>query len=321
MLSNKILLSQQFIQKKLPHAILITGSQGVGKIALAEWLSSLLLCQSPKQVNYSEQTDINALSFPLSESYYLDACGHCKHCALKQSHSYPDHLVLRSEGSSIGVDDVRHANNFLEKKSHIGNYKTLLVASAETMTIAASNALLKTLEEPTDNSVIMLLTHDDNVLLPTIISRCRLIHIKPTVGEKLLSKTRYSIEGENSDYVNLTHFPELSDEALNLAYKKFKGYYLSVLHSGQQEPLLLVELLNNPHALRWLEKITCNMQRDILINGQTPLLGNSTISSQIINDIYKLIINSSKSIKLYPQGNKAFILEELLMSINEAITP
>jgi DNA polymerase-3 subunit delta' len=323
MLYNKILLSQQFIQIKLPHAMLITGAEGVGKLALAEWLSNLILCQSPKKVDCSEQQEFKNLTLVQGSSiaYYLDSCGYCKHCSLRQSHSYPDHLSLGSESTSIGVDDVRNANSFLEKKSHIGDYKTLLVPHAETMTIAASNALLKTLEEPTEKSIIILLSHDSEMLLPTIISRCRLMHIKPLVGDKLFSKTCYNIDDESNAFVNSTHVPELTNEAVNLEYKQFKLYYLSMLNSGDGESLLLTELRNNLHGLRWLEKITCNLQRELLLDNHVSSLSNNRISAEILNSIYQLIINSRKNIKLYPQANKAFILEELLMLIIDITMP
>jgi DNA polymerase-3 subunit delta' len=323
MLLYKILLSQQFIHNKLPHAMLITGAQGVGKRILADWITGVILCQSPKKVDCSVQQEFKELILLQGKlpSYYLESCGGCKHCSLSQSYSYPDHLVLQSENNSIGVDDVRNANSFLEKKSHIGDYKTLLVPNADAMTVAASNALLKTLEEPTEKSIIILLSHESEMLLPTIISRCRLMHIKSLVGKKLFNKTGSNIRDEDNQFVNSTHIPELTDEAINLEYETFKQYYLSFLNTGDQETLLLAELRNNPNGLRWLEKITCNTQRELLLHNQVRQLSNHFISGDTLNSIYQLIINSHKNIKLYPQANKAFILEELLMLISEVAMP
>ncbi|MBU2892590.1 DNA polymerase III subunit delta' [Colwellia sp. D2M02] len=309
MISNKVILTQQFIQQRLPHAILITGAQGAGKKELGEWLSQLLLCQSPQKVFVNDDQD-----------YYLQACRTCKHCQLKHSHSYPDHLMLTAQNTSIGVDDVRQANYFLEKTAHIGHYKTLLIPHAEIMTVAAANALLKTLEEPTKHSIIMLLTHDSDMLLPTIISRCRLVHIQPLVGDKLLSKVNYPLNDENANFVNLTHLPELSNESTHQAYKLFKHEYLALLNHEKSESTLLTLLQDNSEALRWLEKITTNLQRDLSVNADTLFLTNKGISIQSLYDIYQLTIKASKTIKLYPQGNKAFILEELLMSITQIVT-
>ena len=80
----------------------------------------------------------------------------------------------------------RVCNRFLQTTAHIGKFKTVLIENAQTMTQAAANALLKTLEEPTANSIIILVTNDIEMLLPTIVSRCRVLNIRPNVGQALL---------------------------------------------------------------------------------------------------------------------------------------
>ena len=165
------LLSRQINNNCLPHAILISGVDGSGKQELAQWLIKVLVCQSPVRQQ---------------ESQLLHACGQCKTCLLHQSKTYPDHIHVESQTKTIGIDEIRLASRFLEKTAHIGINKTVLIPKAEKMTVAAANALLKTLEEPTDNSVIVLLSCDATSLLPTIISRCRLFNIRPPVGDALL---------------------------------------------------------------------------------------------------------------------------------------
>jgi DNA polymerase-3 subunit delta' len=104
---NQLRLSQQFEQGKLPHAVLIQGLEGSGKQELANWLINLILCQRPVS-SPIELGSHNNISY---------ACGQCKTCLLANSHNYPDHMLLASNDKSLGVDDIRRSNMFLQKNS------------------------------------------------------------------------------------------------------------------------------------------------------------------------------------------------------------
>ncbi len=305
-LEHQQLLAQQFVNKNLPHAILINGVSGSGKLALASWMIELLLCLQPTKQN---------------ELGILNSCGYCKHCLLHKSKTYPDHKTLIPEKRSLGVDDVRLANQFLEKMAHIGTYKTVLVPDAQIMTIAAANALLKTLEEPSSNSIIILLTNDLDNLLPTIVSRCRVLTLKQLVGNALIEalKDDVSIEvlsNKNSNFVNLSQLPELTNSKTYEDYQQFKKSYLNVLlNMPQSENLLLEQLVShNEHGLRWLEKITVNLLRENAINSS-----KNNFDPNLLNHLYKIIIKSSKILKSYSQANYQYTLEQLIFSISEAL--
>ena len=314
--SHQQILSQQFDNATLPHAILINGVAGSGKLELAQWLIQLLNCQQP--TNLAE-----------NKGESLKACGYCKACLLQESNTFPDHLNLVAQKNSLGVDDIRHANSFLQKTAYLGKFKTVLVESAQTMTQAAMNALLKTLEEPSDNSVIILLTSDIETLLPTIISRCRVLTIRPTVGEALISQLKeqgiYSraVNPEvpslsRDSFVNLTQLPELTDEAINDAFKDFKECYIHYLCYQQGESQLLQHLLNNEYALRWLEQITVNLQREYFL-GSNDDEHKEILNAQLFNNLYKVIINGCKVIKSYMQVNQQFVYEQLIMTISDVV--
>jgi DNA polymerase-3 subunit delta' len=314
--SHQLILSEQYNNANLPHAILINGVTGAGKLELAQWLIKLLNCKQPNHIAENKELA-------------LQACGHCKSCLLLNSNTFPDHLNLVAQKNSIGVDDVRLANSFLQKTAYLGQFKTVLIDNAQTMTHAAMNALLKTLEEPSDHSVIILLTNDSESLLPTIISRCRVLNIRPAVGEALilqlneqdLNRGGSPVEANSlstDPFVNLTQLPELTNATINEAFKVFKKCYIDYICYQQGESQLLQHLLNNEHALRWLEQITVNLQRQYILNS----IDNEhkkRLNAELLNKLYKAIINAFKVIKSYTQANKQFVCEQLIMSISDVV--
>jgi len=311
LLSHQQILSNQYSDNILPHAILVNGVTGSGKLEFSHWLIHLLNCLNPQQINNNQQN-------------ILQSCGNCKSCLLLKSKTYPDHLNLIAEKNSLGVDDIRHANSFLQKTAHLGKFKTVLIENAQTMTQAAANALLKTLEEPTNNSVIILLTNDIEVLLPTVVSRCRVLNIRPNVGQALLqSMSDHELSTESNtkvhnSFVNLTQLPELTDKTINEAFQDFKACYLNYLNGQQGESQLLEQLLKNEHGLRWLEQITVNLLREqftaVKDDKNMPVL-----NPELLNNLYKAIINGCKVIKSYTQANKQFVCEQLIMAISDVI--
>ncbi|MCD5992538.1 DNA polymerase III subunit delta' [Pseudomonas sp. CDFA 602] len=135
------------------HAYLLHGPAGIGKRALAERLMANLLCQKLDG---------------------LDACGQCKSCLLLVAGSHPDNYVLEPEepDKPIKVDQVRDLVSFVVQTSQMGGRKVVLIEPVEAMNINAANALLKSLEEPSGNTVLLLVSHQPSRLLPTVKSRC-----------------------------------------------------------------------------------------------------------------------------------------------------
>lgn len=135
------------------HAYLLHGPIGIGKRALAERLMGSLLCQRPEG---------------------LEACGQCKACLLLAAGSHPDNYVLEPEEAdkAIKVDQVRDLVSFVVQTAQMGGRKVVLIEPVESMNINAANALLKSLEEPSGNTVLLLVSHQPSRLLPTVKSRC-----------------------------------------------------------------------------------------------------------------------------------------------------
>ena len=103
-----------------------------------------------------------------------NACGECKSCLLLKAGSHPDNYVLEPEEAdkAIKVDQVRDLVSFVVQTSQMGGRKVVLIEPVESMNINAANALLKSLEEPSGDTVLLLVSHQPSRLLPTIKSRC-----------------------------------------------------------------------------------------------------------------------------------------------------
>ncbi len=147
------------MREQLPHAILFAGPDGVGKYELAQAFAWSLLCKS--------------------SSDYGKPCGQCSGCNLMMASSHPDYRVIEpeEEGKAIKIDSIRE---FIEQESitaHAGGYKPVLIRPADAMNQAASNSLLKTLEEPVSGTIIFLISANLSRLPATIRSRCRLINV------------------------------------------------------------------------------------------------------------------------------------------------
>ena len=135
---------------QLAHGLLLSGPEGIGKHQLANWLAAALLC--------------TAETVP---------CGQCKSCLLRQAGSHADLLIIDSSGSSIGVDAIRQLSQFMAGRAQQQRNKVVLLPGVEKLTEAAANALLKTLEEPPQDSFLILQTKASNSLAPTLLSRCQ----------------------------------------------------------------------------------------------------------------------------------------------------
>ena len=145
-------------QNKISHSYIINGETGSGKKLIATIFAETLQC----------------------EDKGINPCGLCKSCLQTESKNHPDIIWVTHEKYSIGVDDIRNQiNHDISIKPYSSPYKIYIVPDAEKMTEQAQNALLKTIEEPPQYAIILLLTNNIERLLPTILSRCVTLNLKP----------------------------------------------------------------------------------------------------------------------------------------------
>ncbi|MBU2880949.1 hypothetical protein KO525_15680 [Psychrosphaera sp. B3R10] len=140
--------------QQLAHAHIIEGADLPKVVESCLQFTALMLCSKR----------------PLSSD---TPCGQCQSCKLFAANNHPDLLSIGQEGLSVGVDEVRSIATFFSQKPHIAGRQIVLIYNADKMTESAANAVLKTLEEPTDNSFILLMSENRHNQVATILSRCQ----------------------------------------------------------------------------------------------------------------------------------------------------
>ncbi|HKS59096.1 MAG TPA: DNA polymerase III subunit delta' [Steroidobacteraceae bacterium] len=162
-------LRKAWSANRLSHALLLHGAEGLGKQTFAAWLACAVLCDK-------------------SAGSTLRCCGECASCALFAAGSHPDLLWVMPEEDKqqISIDQVRAATERLTKTSYRQGYKVAIVDPAHLMTPSAANSVLKTLEEPSARSLLILVTSQPSMLLPTVRSRCQKVTIpRPSRDEAI----------------------------------------------------------------------------------------------------------------------------------------
>lgn len=145
---------------KVSHAYIINGERNSGKEFIAKIFAMALQCENRQDV---------------------EPCQECHSCKQALSNNHPDIIYITHEKpNTISVDDIRsQINGDVAIKPYQGPKKIYIMSEGEKMTVQAQNALLKTLEEPPEYAVILILTTNVNSLLPTILSRCVVLNMKP----------------------------------------------------------------------------------------------------------------------------------------------
>lgn len=200
------------ITGNISHAYILSGEEGMGKKSLAEAFALALLCENGQG----------------------DPCRQCHACKQVLSGNHPDLVyVTHEKPASIGVDDVRRQiNDTIQVKPYSSAHKIYIVDDAEKMTVQAQNALLKTIEEPPSYAVILLLTTNAESFLPTILSRCVQLKLKPlkdSVIREYLTD-RLKVEPSQADIYTAFARGNLG-KAIHLAESEdFRHMYQAVLN-------------------------------------------------------------------------------------------
>lgn len=275
-------LSNRIAADKLHHALLIQGPSGLGKSNFALELAQLLLCKARKGDK---------------------VCGFCQSCLLNAANNHPDLHVVESD-KQIGVDQIRDAIKTLVSSAHMSGAKVLIIYHAHTMTESSANALLKTLEEPTANTFLLLTTDKPERILPTIRSRCEKLALPLPDLDTTIAwvKTQYDAEIDINfaklfSARPLALFAELQEDQ-SFTYETYSTGLESLLQGQTSATQLAMDWQDNADkVLKW-----------------TQYWARQQCTEQLSETLWQLNLQATKVIRQLrnPGVNKTLVLTALL---------
>ena len=166
--NNKIknLLENSIKQGNVSHSYLFIGIDGIGKKLIAKELSKYVLCLN-------------------------NGCNNtCKSCIEFESNNHPDFEIIEPDGNSIKIEQIRNLQKRIQEKPIISKSKIYIINDADKMTKEAQNCLLKTLEEPPEFAIIILIGNNESLFLETIKSRCVILHFEKISNDDIKNISR-----------------------------------------------------------------------------------------------------------------------------------
>ncbi|MFC5047755.1 ATP-binding protein [Aquimarina hainanensis] len=228
---------------RIPHAQLFVGSNGSGTLPMAIAYAQYILCQNQEGENtggnascnikfdhlshpdlhfaYPVATNDKVKKHPTADHFAEEWRAFIKEQSYGSIFDWYQSLGIENKQGQIGVDEALDIVKKLSLKSYEGGYKVMLIWMADKMNIAASNKLLKLIEEPPEKTVFLLITEEEEQLIQTIRSRCQVLHFPP-LGEKVIQEALLRKEGITEK------------EALKIAHQA-NGNYNKALHIHHQD--------------------------------------------------------------------------------------
>ena len=304
-----------YLNKRFAHALLFVGAKGIGKTTFATQFANLIFC------NYAVgPTDKQSKIY----------CGTCKNCHLLKANTHPDLLYITAKNNTISIDNIRELTNEFVTTPQIANYKIAIINNAEYLNVNAANALLKTLEEPLGNKIIILISENKNLLPQTVISRCKTINFSTPNIE--LAKSFLLENGIANEKINLLLMLANGAplQALNLHKSDFLLLHLNIVnqlcdfavtkkniislaaeYNKLDIELLFTSLLNILQDLIYL-KVSAEQTR--IINSDNMAQFQKIVSKCNTQDLfllYDFLLQNRLQIKMY-NLNKQLVIENFL---------
>ncbi len=250
-------INQLIHAHKLPHGLLLTGPQGIGKKLFAYHLAQTLFCEDKQNA----------------------PCGNCSHCLRISENKHPDFTFIQPENHTIKVEFIRDLKQKLSLQALESEYKIAIIDDADTLHPSAANVLLKTLEEPPPQTLIILISPSPHKLLKTILSRCQKITFSPLSHAEM--KEVPALKESNS----------LSNEKLDLSQGS-PGQFLKFSEEAFEivENEIIPSLESQPKDLMKLLQISENLSKE------------EELSESVLN---LLLLKWGKNIPQHPQLNYA----------------
>ena len=198
---NKQILQKSIQNNTISHSYMFVGIQGIGKKIIAKEFAKNILCLN--QENKNSNTNCT-----------------CKSCIEFETNNNPDFSIIEPDGNSIKIEQIRELQKKIQEKPIISNNKVYIIDDADMMTQEAQNCLLKTLEEPPEYATIILIGSNENLFLPTIKSRCMILHFEPISNENIKKYLQTELAISNIDDEMLDIFQGSIGKAIELKDKR-----------------------------------------------------------------------------------------------------
>ncbi len=284
---------EAYNNRKLHSSWLISGEEGIGKTTFAYKFARFLLDEKrgASSLNTSPDSPSNCLitkgSHPdlkIIERDYVEADRKKIIKSIKDGETI-DEATRRNfrKSSIIKVDDVRTINEFLSKKSSQDGWRVVIIDSIDDMNAAASNALLKILEEPPAKSILLLISHNIGRLLPTIKSRCAKLMLKPLAENTVISLLRRYRPDLNEDKIK--GIARISSGSIGKALRYVDGDALS-MYENLEHIVFSGKNFKLDDMLDWVNKAVATEEQFILAKELIlKFCSDNIISSQNVEDM------------------------------------
>jgi DNA polymerase III subunit delta' len=232
-------------RRRLAHAYLFTGPAGVGKRLFAEELAKALLCEGRASGEWSVVSG-NTSDPGTHHSPGLEACDQCQACKLVDAGTHPDLAIAGrpEDKSELPIEVVRGLARFLDLKPARGRGRIVILDDADDLNEESANCFLKTLEEPPPGALLILVGTSPDRQLPTIVSRCQVIHFRP-LSEKIVAGL---LTDQGVDQSLISRLGQLSQGSMGLALAladpalwEFRRKLLEGLAQPQSDGIALAE--------------------------------------------------------------------------------
>ena len=271
-----------FLQKgTVPHALLFTGIEGVGKQNTAVAFAMACNCTGDNFETKSELRDSRVAGghSTTNRPRRVNPCGNCKSCRKIESENHPDIIRVKPSGVFIKIDQIRTLCRTLAMKPYEAGMRVVIISDAQAMNPAAGNALLKVLEEPPPGTILILVANHTSDLLSTVVSRCRHIRFNPIPRTKMESVLvrRHGLDPENAKII-----AAMADGSFSRALHMYRTNWISrrnwlvseldSLSSGSLSRLLAFgeQLAKNKDALPDALEVMKSWLRDLVISKLYP---------------------------------------------------
>lgn len=284
----KTVLEKSIKQNKLSHSYLFIGTQGIGKKMIATEFAKMILC--------------------LDDNKY---CNHCKSCIEFDTNNNPDFVLISPDGNNIKIEQIRDIQKRIQEKPIISEKKVYIIDNADLMTTEAQNCLLKTLEEPPEFAVIVLIGSNSNTFLPTIKSRCTIMNFNKISDEEMTKYLREKCDVKNIDQNMLYMYQGSIGKSLELKEKQeeYRNIENIINNINRYD---LIDFINNAEIL-YKSKEEIN---DILDYINVILL-NKAKDEYLYTNCIQIVENTKKRLK--QNANYDMSIDNMLFNIWEEI--